>query len=62
MYDTQDGTHAMQAIFPDRLAIFTDRLATQVGPFSPSVRSDAAGHIFVSLQVAQSANTGSGAR
>lgn len=39
-------------------AIFSDRLAKPVGPFSPAVRSDAPGHIFVSGQIGQSADTG----
>jgi 2-iminobutanoate/2-iminopropanoate deaminase len=37
---------------------FSDRLARPVGPFSPAVRSDAQGHIFVSGQIGQSAGTG----
>jgi 2-iminobutanoate/2-iminopropanoate deaminase len=39
-------------------AIFSDRLAKSVGPFSPAVRSDAPGHIFVSGQIGQLADTG----
>jgi enamine deaminase RidA (YjgF/YER057c/UK114 family) len=39
-------------------AIFSDRLAKPVGPFSPAVRSDGPGHIFVSGQIGQSADTG----
>lgn len=39
-------------------AIFSDRLAKPVGPFSPAVRSDALGHIFVSGQIGQSVDTG----
>jgi 2-iminobutanoate/2-iminopropanoate deaminase len=39
-------------------AIFSDRLAKPVGPFSPAVHSDAPGHIFVSGQIGQSADTG----
>jgi 2-iminobutanoate/2-iminopropanoate deaminase len=39
-------------------AIFSDRLAKSVGPFSPVVRSDAPGHIFVSGQIGQLADTG----
>jgi len=39
-------------------AIFSDRLAKPVGPFSPAVRSDAPGHIFVSGQIGQLADTG----
>jgi enamine deaminase RidA (YjgF/YER057c/UK114 family) len=39
-------------------AIFSDRLAKSVGPFSPAVRSDGPGHIFVSGQIGQSADTG----
>jgi 2-iminobutanoate/2-iminopropanoate deaminase len=38
--------------------IFSDRLAKPVGPFSPAVRSDAPGHIFVSGQIGQSADAG----
>ena len=39
-------------------AIFSDRLAKPVGPFSRAVRSDAPGHIFVSGQIGQLADTG----
>jgi 2-iminobutanoate/2-iminopropanoate deaminase len=39
-------------------AIFSDRLAKPVGPFSPAVRSDAPGHVFVSGQIGQLAATG----
>jgi 2-iminobutanoate/2-iminopropanoate deaminase len=39
-------------------AIFSDLLAKPAGPFSPAVRSDAQGHIFVSGQIGQSADTG----
>ena len=39
-------------------AIFSDRLAKPVGPFSPAVRSDAPGHVFVSGQIGQLADSG----
>jgi 2-iminobutanoate/2-iminopropanoate deaminase len=39
-------------------AIFSDRLAKPVGPFSPAMRSDAEGYIFVSGQIGQSTGTG----
>jgi 2-iminobutanoate/2-iminopropanoate deaminase len=51
MCDTQNKAHPIQVIF-------SDRLAKPVGPFSPAVRSDAPGHIFVSGQIGQSADTG----
>jgi 2-iminobutanoate/2-iminopropanoate deaminase len=39
-------------------AYFSDQLAKPVGPVSPAVRSDAQGHIFVSGQIGESADTG----
>lgn len=38
--------------------VFSDLLAEPVGPSSPAVRSNAQGHIFVSGQIGQSADTG----
>ena len=39
-------------------AIFSDRLAKPIGPFSPAVRSNSKGYIYVSGQIGQSAETG----
>jgi 2-iminobutanoate/2-iminopropanoate deaminase len=38
-------------------AIFSERLARPVGPFSPAIRSAAKSHIFVSGQIAESSAT-----
>jgi hypothetical protein len=37
---------------------FSDRLAKPIGPFSPAVRSNSQGYIYVSGQIGQSAETG----
>jgi len=39
-------------------AIFSEKIAKPVGPFSPAVRSPAVSHVFVSGQIGQSAATG----
>jgi hypothetical protein len=39
-------------------AIFPDRLAQPIGPFSPAVRSNSQGYIYVSGQIGQSVETG----
>ena len=39
-------------------AIFSDRLAKPIGPFSPAVRSKSQGYIYVSGPIGQSAGTG----
>jgi 2-iminobutanoate/2-iminopropanoate deaminase len=39
-------------------AIFWDRVAQPIGPFSPAVRSNSQGYIYVSGQIGQSVETG----